>query len=78
MDKLSELFYDVGRLWNVYAPSYLNGVLNTLILAVVATLLGCVIGFLVYNHHPAKMFMGDTGSLFLGAVIMGCGVLAGE
>ena len=43
-----------------------------------AALLGCVIGFLMYNHHPAKMFMGDTGSLFLGAVIMGCGVLAGE
>ena len=32
----------------------------------------------MYNRHPAKMFMGDTGSLFLGAVIMGCGVLAGE
>ena len=43
-----------------------------------AALLGCVLGFLVYNHHPAKMFMGDTGSLFLGAVIMGCGVVAGE
>ena len=43
-----------------------------------AALLGCVLGFLVYNHHPAKMFMGDTGSLFLGAVIMGCGILAGE
>ena len=43
-----------------------------------AALLGCVLGFLVYNHHPAKMFMGDTGSLFLGAVIMGCGVLVGE
>lgn len=43
-----------------------------------ATLLGCVLGFLVYNHHPAKMFMGDTGSLFLGAVIMGCGIMAGE
>ena len=43
-----------------------------------AALLGCVIGFLMYNRHPAKMFMGDTGSLFLGAVIMGCGVLAGE
>ena len=41
-------------------------------------LLGCVLGFLVYNHHPAKMFMGDTGSLFLGAVIMGCGILSGE
>ncbi len=43
-----------------------------------ATLLGCVLGFLVYNHYPAKMFMGDTGSLFLGAVIMGCAVMAGE
>ncbi len=43
-----------------------------------AALLGCVLGFLVYNHHPAKMFMGDTGSLFLGAVIMGCAVAAGE
>ncbi|MBE6652022.1 MAG: phospho-N-acetylmuramoyl-pentapeptide-transferase [Ruminococcaceae bacterium] len=43
-----------------------------------AVLLGCVLGFLVYNHHPAKMFMGDTGSLFLGAVIMGSAVLAGE
>ena len=43
-----------------------------------AALLGCVLGFLVYNHHPAKMFMGDTGSLFLGAVIMGGGVMAGS
>ncbi len=45
---------------------------------VAAPLLGCVLGFLIYNHHPAKMFMGDTGSLFLGAVIMGCAILAGE
>ncbi len=43
-----------------------------------AALLGCVLGFLVFNHYPAKMFMGDTGSLFLGAVIMGCALLAGE
>jgi phospho-N-acetylmuramoyl-pentapeptide-transferase len=41
-------------------------------------LLGGVLGFLIYNHHPAKMFMGDTGSLFLGAVIMGCGIMVGE
>ncbi|QHT63466.1 undecaprenyl/decaprenyl-phosphate alpha-N-acetylglucosaminyl 1-phosphate transferase [Paenibacillus lycopersici] len=31
-----------------------------------ALLLGGVIGFLVFNFHPAKIFMGDTGSLFLG------------
>ena len=30
-------------------------------------LLGCVLGFLLFNHHPARVFMGDTGSLLLGA-----------
>ena len=34
-----------------------------------AALLGGLLGFLVYNHHPAKVFMGDTGSLFLGGII---------
>ena len=29
---------------------------------------GCA-GFLVYNFHPAKIFMGDTGSLFLGGLV---------
>lgn len=32
-------------------------------------LTGAVVGFLVYNGHPAKVFMGDTGSLALGAVM---------
>lgn len=31
-----------------------------------AVLIGCVIGFLVHNHHPATTFMGDSGSNFLG------------
>ncbi|HEY7288090.1 MAG TPA: hypothetical protein VH497_21730 [Vicinamibacterales bacterium] len=31
-----------------------------------ATLVGATAGFLVYNVHPASIFMGDTGSLFLG------------
>jgi len=31
-----------------------------------AALLGAITGFLVYNFHPASIFMGDTGSLFLG------------
>ena len=44
MDILMELCNDVARLWANYAPTYLNGVKNTLILAVVATVFGCVIG----------------------------------
>ena len=34
-------------------------------------LIGATVGFLIYNFHPAKVFMGDTGSLFLGALVMG-------
>ena len=31
--------------------------------------IGAVLGFLMFNLHPAKVFMGDTGSLLLGGVI---------
>ena len=34
------------------------------------SLVGASVGFLVFNIHPAKIFMGDTGSLFLGALIV--------
>ena len=42
---------------------------NLMIMAVCAALLGAVIGFLKYNLFPAKIFMGDTGSLVVGFVI---------
>ena len=32
---------------------------------------GGLAGCLVYNFHPAKVFMGDTGSLFLGGMVCG-------
>lgn len=34
-------------------------------------LLGALLGFLVYNFNPASIFMGDAGSLFLGALVSG-------
>ena len=34
-----------------------------------ASLVGGLTAYLVYNWHPAKVFMGDTGSLFLGGVV---------
>ena len=34
-------------------------------------LIGATLGFLMFNLHPAKVFMGDTGSLLLGGVISG-------
>ena len=36
-----------------------------------AGLFGGLCGFLIYNFHPAKVFMGDTGSLFLGGAVCG-------
>lgn len=40
-----------------------------------ASLVGALLGFLWYNSFPAKVFMGDTGSLMLGGVIGVCAVL---
>lgn len=38
---------------------------------------GAVLGFLVYNWHPAKLFMGDSGSHFLGLYIGALAIIAG-
>ena len=45
MERLIQLGADMAELWSEYGGSYLNGIKNTLILALVATLIGCVIGF---------------------------------
>ena len=45
MNKLAELFADVSALCVKYGSQYLTGIRNTLILAVVATVIGCIIGF---------------------------------
>lgn len=39
---------------------------NFMVFLLCAVLLGSIIGFLFFNFHPAKIFMGDSGSLFLG------------
>ena len=45
MDKLTQLGSDMVTLWSKYHDMYLDGIANTLILAVVATAIGCLIGF---------------------------------
>lgn len=46
MERLIQLGADMADLWGRYGGSYLNGIKNTLILALVATLIGCLIGFI--------------------------------
>lgn len=52
---------------------------NTLPLAAMSgATLGACLGFLVYNFYPARVFMGDTGSLFLGGLVISMSFMAGN
>lgn len=46
-----------------------SGDLGYEIAPILAISIGALFGFLVYNSHPAKLFMGDTGSLALGGLV---------
>lgn len=54
---------------------YRSGRIGLLTFAV--ALVGSLLGFLYFNRHPAKIFMGDTGSLALGAALGAISVLTG-
>lgn len=43
-----------------------------------AALMGGSAGFLVYNLNPARVFMGDTGSLYLGSIVAACAFACGN
>ncbi|HEX7057564.1 MAG TPA: MraY family glycosyltransferase [Bacilli bacterium] len=48
---------------------------NITVILLCSILLGSIIGFLFFNFHPAKIFMGDTGALFLGFSIATLSIL---
>ena len=55
------------------AAGYMNGLAEPDgdVILLGAVLIGACAGFLVYNFYPARVFMGDTGSLFLGGLVVG-------
>ena len=66
MNKFSQLVADIAKLWGRYGGAYVSGMRNTLTLALVGTLIGCVIGFIcgvlntipyTKNDHPLKRFV---------------------
>ena len=54
MEKITQLCADIAKLWAKYGGSYLTGMRNTLVLALIATAIGCVIGFVcgILNTIP--------------------------
>ena len=52
--------------------------LNTSLAIFGGLIVGAMVGFLLFNRHPAKVFMGDTGSLFLGGAVTGAAFMINE
>ena len=48
---------------------YISAALSTEASVYASAIIGASLGFLIFNLHPAKIFMGDTGSLFFGSLI---------
>lgn len=53
--------------------SYIEGFYAITVVNVICA--SSLLGFLVFNFHPAKVFMGDTGSLFLGGIVCSSALL---
>ena len=60
MEILIQLVNDIGKLWAKYGASYLTGMRNTLFLALTATAIGCVIGFLCGVLNTIPCAPGDS------------------
>ena len=60
MEKLIQLGSDIAKLWAKYSYSYLSGMGNTLLLALTATAIGCVIGFICGVLNTIPCAPGDS------------------
>ena len=67
LDGLASSVTSVTAFFFLYASAKLQGGIEP----AAAAMLGALLGFLLYNVHPAKVFMGDTGSLALGGFVAG-------
>lgn len=70
MNKFAQLASDIVKLWTKYGSAYINGIENTLILALTATLIGCVIGFVcgVLNTIPCAKNDSGVKKFFVGLI----------
>lgn len=56
--------------FSVAAHRFFSAYADATMLILCGAVIGGMLGFLVYNFHPARVFMGDTGSLFLGGTVV--------
>jgi len=62
---------------SIFILSMLPSVAQPLSAIIAIIMLGAILGFLPFNLNPAKMFMGDTGSMFLGFMLATLAIISG-
>lgn len=73
MDGISTIVSIAICVFTLYVNMYFNMATSPVSL-ITLTIIGTLCGFLIYNWHPSKIFMGDTGSQFLGVFLAFCGI----
>ncbi len=74
MDGITTLV-SITIILNALLILYLNSDGRNIYIILLIGVLAALCGFLIYNWHPAKMFMGDTGSQFLGLFLAAIGIM---
>jgi UDP-GlcNAc:undecaprenyl-phosphate GlcNAc-1-phosphate transferase len=73
MDGISTIVSIAICVFTLYVNMFFNMATSPVSL-ITLTIIGTLCGFLIYNWHPSKIFMGDTGSQFLGVFLAFCGI----
>ncbi len=76
LDNMDGLLTGVGAIAALFLAAVFAPAVGTVVTVLLAGLAGALGGFLIWNRVPARLFMGDAGSLFIGAVLGGAGLLA--
>jgi UDP-GlcNAc:undecaprenyl-phosphate GlcNAc-1-phosphate transferase len=75
LDNMDGLLAGVGLIAATFLAWLLGDSLGVAIVVALAALAGALLGFLYWNRPPARLFMGDCGSLFIGALIGGASLV---
>lgn len=77
LDGLDGLAAGVGAILCIVLAVHMHRTGQPSVAILPLALLGATVGFLPYNFHPARVFMGSTGAFFLGYALAALGIIAG-
>jgi UDP-GlcNAc:undecaprenyl-phosphate GlcNAc-1-phosphate transferase len=75
LDNMDGLAAGVAAIAALFFAALLGSALGAPIVVLLAGLAGALLGFLYWNRPPARLFMGDCGSLFVGATLAGASLV---